>query len=134
MPTKLKKLLLVDDEPNILKSLERLLGTSYQVTTALGGQAGLDLILNDNIKADIILCDISMPMVNGADFYRCIAEKMPGLEQRIIFMTGGAYTDDLKKFITTVDNDFLSKPFDQNELFKLIEKVGNNIQENKVTK
>lgn len=126
MNTTNKRILVIDDEPNILKSLQRILEDSCGVTTALGGQAALDLLTQHNFKADIILCDISMPVVNGADFYHTIAEKLPGLEKRIIFMTGGAYTDDLRKFIDSVDNQLLNKPFNQDELLSLVEKAYND--------
>jgi len=118
-----RQILIIDDEPYILKSLQRILDDSYNVITALGGQVALDALSQKNLQYDVIICDLSMPDVSGADFYHRISESYPGLEKRIIFMTGGAYTDDLKEFISHVENSCLDKPFEQEELVHAIEKM-----------
>jgi CheY-like chemotaxis protein len=116
-----KKILIVDDESNILKSLRRLLEEDFIVEIALGGQEAIDLLVNTEIKFDIILSDFMMPIMNGEDFYNEIKKNYPGLEDRIIFMTGGANNLDVKKFFNTHSNRCLLKPFDQVELLQVIQ-------------
>jgi len=122
MTSKQKRILIVDDEPFILKSLQRTLEDSFNVKIALGGRAALDVLALQEDKFDIILSDISMPDIDGADLYHQIENKYPGLEKNIIFMSGGAYNDVLKSFIANVDNLFLEKPFQMTELIAVIDK------------
>ena len=61
------RLLLVDDEPNILNSLRRLLrAEGYAIRTAEGGMQALELLEQE--PADVIISDMRMPMMNGARF------------------------------------------------------------------
>jgi len=117
-----KRILVVDDEPYLLKSIQRMLEDQHDITTASSGQAALDILKNEK-QYDLIISDLSMPNISGADLYHFIAEKFPGLENHIIFMTGGAYTANLKEFISSVNNARLIKPFEQEELLRLIESV-----------
>ena len=118
-----KCILVVDDERFILKSLQRILEDDYAVITVLGGQAALDILAKQDGQVDVILCDLSMPTVDGADLYHKIAEIYPGLEERIIFMTGGAYTPGVKEFIARVKNVCLKKPFDEGELELALKRI-----------
>jgi CheY-like chemotaxis protein len=118
-----KKILIVDDESNILKSLRRLLEEDYIVEIALGGQQAIELLNNAEIKFDVILSDFMMPVMNGEAFYNEIKKNYPGLEDRIIFMTGGTNNLDVKKFFNTHSNLCLLKPFDQGELLRVIKNL-----------
>ncbi len=111
-----KNLLIIDDEPIFLKSLERMLLGHHKVTTAVGGQAALDCIGSNPEKFDVIISDLSMPDVNGADVYHYVAQKYPGREKYIVFVTGDAYLPSFKKFIANVNNICLEKPFTLDEL------------------
>ena len=117
----MKRILVIDDEPNILKSLMRILDDNYAVTTALGGGAGLKLLKNGD-QFDLIISDLSMPEINGIELYNQIAILFPGLEKNIIFMTGFAYTEDIKTFLQNVNPPILEKPFIAENLFSLINK------------
>ncbi len=120
--TKNKKILIIDDEPSLLKSMARLLEDYHQITTANGGQAALDLIVKDNGKFDVIISDLSMPDVAGPDIYKYISEKYPELKEKIIFITGGAFTPKLQEFLDSIPNLCLEKPFMRDDLLKAIDK------------
>jgi len=118
-----KNILIIDDESNILKSLARILEDKYNVVTSLGGQIALDKLSENNLQYDVILCDINMPIMTGADFYKKVTDMFPELKERIIFMSGGTYSHDLNEFMARMKNPCLEKPFDVEKLYESINKV-----------
>ena len=113
------KILIIDDERLVRDALTRLLTPDHDVISASSGEAGLAAI--DAGSFDVIICDVMMPGLNGRDVYRRIAAEHPGLERRLMFISGGAFTQELDAFLTTTSNQFLSKPFRLDELFGAIE-------------
>lgn len=108
------KILIVDDEENILSSLKRLFRKEpYQILTAPSGEEGLE-ILGDH-PVDLIISDLKMPQMNGIEFLKRAREKN-SVPLRII-LTGHA---DLKSIIQAIDQGeiyrFLLKPWDDEEL------------------
>jgi two-component system probable response regulator PhcQ len=108
------KILIVDDEENILNSLKRLLRREpYEILTAMNGEEGLK-ILDDHL-VDLIVSDLKMPGMNGIEFLTKAKEKNP-VPLRIM-LTGHA---DLKSVLDAVDQGevyrFLLKPWDDEEL------------------
>ncbi len=90
--------LLVDDEPNILSALRRLLrANGYQVQTATGGNPALALLARAPV--DLIISDMRMPEMNGAEFLRRSREIVPGAVR--ILLTGYA---DIGSTIDAVNN------------------------------
>jgi DNA-binding response OmpR family regulator len=61
-----------------------------------------------------------MPGMTGMDLYRRIRAEHPGTEERIVFMTGGAFLPQVVKFLETVENPKLDKPFDLEKLRKVL--------------
>jgi CheY-like chemotaxis protein len=116
------RILAVDDEPTILASLQHILKDKYTVIIASGGQEALDLLDLHNGEFDAILADLSMPDINGATLYLRISEKYPGLEDHIIFMTGGPYGAYIDESALHDKNPCIAKPFKVDELNNLVEK------------
>lgn len=111
-------LLFVDDEPNILKSLKRLFrGAEYNILLAENGEAGLE-ILTDN-PIDLIISDMRMPQMDGAEFLARAAERWPNIIR--ILLTGYA---DMESTINAVNKgkiySYCSKPWEDNELKILV--------------
>lgn len=119
-----KCILVVDDEPSLLKSIVRMLPDQHEVITASGGQMAIDLLQKNDKHYDVIITDLSMPTISGADLYHFVAKNFPGREKNIIFMTGGAYNEQLKTFMTSIKNPCLDKPFDKEKLLALIAACG----------
>ena len=71
------KILLVDDDPLILKLISRFLNNigTHCVMTAVNGSEGLEKLDGDNTGYDIILCDLNMPEMDGIHFLRCLADR-----------------------------------------------------------
>jgi CheY-like chemotaxis protein len=109
-----KKVLVVDDEPYILASLQRALHR-YEVVTAEGGADGIGKLAS-GVSFDLVLCDLVMSPPNGSDVYRWIQEHRPELAERVIFMTAGAFTPESREFLHVVRNPVLHKPFDTKTL------------------
>ncbi|MDQ3336643.1 MAG: PAS domain S-box protein [Myxococcota bacterium] len=102
--------LIVDDEPVVGITLKRLL-REHDVTVVHRARDALDL-LSAGKHFDVILSDIMMPEMSGMDFYDALARAHPGMTERVVFVTGGAFTPAANAFLDAVPNERLEKPFD----------------------
>ncbi len=116
-----RRVLLIDDEPHLLKALQRMLSQRHEVAIALGGQTALD-ILKDK-EFDVIVSDMMMPDIDGVDVFNGLALLRPGSEKKIVFATGGVYTTRVQEFMAKVPNRSLQKPFTPDDVFTLIDEV-----------
>jgi PAS domain S-box-containing protein len=121
--TRRADLLIVDDEPINLKVFKRMVEKNHQALTALGGREALQCLEKADPKLDIIITDLNMPDVSGMQLYEYVREKLPHLAPKMIFITGGAFTDASKDFLKKVDNPRLEKPFEAQELLKAIHDI-----------
>lgn len=103
------RVLVVDDEVQVAKAIARFL-REHDVTLAENGEAALTAI-RTQAPFDAILCDLMMPHLTGMEVYEQIRVERPGLEERVIFMSGGVFTDHAAAFLTNVTNPRLEKPF-----------------------
>ncbi len=71
-------------------------------------------------RFDVILCDLMMPQMTGMDLYAVLASEYPDQAERMIFMTGGAFTPAARSFLDDIGNQVLDKPFDREQLRALI--------------
>jgi signal transduction histidine kinase len=111
------RVLIVEDDDLVAKSLARAL-RKHEVTVASDGRAGVALCKDHDY--DVILCDLLMPQMTGMDVYEEVCRLRPGYEQRIVFMTGGAFTARAQSFLATVPNRTLHKPFTPSEVRSLV--------------
>lgn len=116
-----KRILIVDDEPRLAASLELLL-CDHQTRKAACGREAL-AILRERPDYDLILCDLHMADVDGADLYEQIRSEWPGLEAKLVFMTGGALTPRTEELLGSVPNRRLAKPFEPGELLGLVDRA-----------
>ncbi|MDQ7981720.1 EAL domain-containing protein [Paraburkholderia sp. SARCC-3016] len=106
--------LLVDDEPGILSSLKRLLRNSrYEVLTAQSGEEGLEILASHAV--DLIVSDMRMPQMNGADFLARAQALYP--ETMRILLTGYSEIDAVVKAVNEGGvYRYLNKPWDDQDL------------------
>ncbi|MCP3141158.1 hybrid sensor histidine kinase/response regulator [Pyxidicoccus xibeiensis] len=113
-----KRVLAVDDEPRVLDLLRRLL-RGHELVTATNGREALERLREDR-EFDLILCDLMMPELTGMDVYAAVRDLWPGLQERIVFITGGAFTPETQRFLQNVTNPLLAKPFEPAQLRELV--------------
>jgi CheY-like chemotaxis protein len=118
------RVLVIDDEPLVRGVLAKLLADTHAVTPCASGPDGLALLAT--ARFDVILCDVMMPGMNGRDVYRRIAAEFPGLERRVVFISGGAFAPDLEAFLDTLPNAKIAKPFRLDEVLAIVERVANS--------
>jgi two-component system, cell cycle sensor histidine kinase and response regulator CckA len=104
------RILVIDDEPLVGRSLKRHLAPRYDVEAVTRGREAIDRAIDE--RYDVILCDLMMPDVSGADVYAEVTAARPELADRFIFMTGGAFTAKGREFLQAVSAPVLAKPFD----------------------
>ncbi|HVO30050.1 MAG TPA: ATP-binding protein, partial [bacterium] len=109
------RVLVVDDEPLIVLAVRRALGPDVDVVHAGGGRDALARIAEDG-AFDAIVCDLMMPEVDGIEFFERTREQKPGLEKRIVFLTGGAFTPRAREFVARDGLTVVEKPFDAEQL------------------
>jgi signal transduction histidine kinase/CheY-like chemotaxis protein len=102
------RLLLIDDEPLVLRSLRRMLG-AHHVDIAQSGREALSL-LEKVQNYDLIFCDLMMPDMDGTILYAELERHVPCVLDRIVFCSGGAFTARTKQFVENSTRPFIEKP------------------------
>ncbi len=110
VPVEARRILVVDDEGSIQQLLTGVLEMDgHDVTLASNGREALDRI--ETGKFDLIISDIKMPVMGGADMYRELERTGNPLARRVIFITGDTVAPETRRFLQTVETHVLSKPF-----------------------
>lgn len=112
------RVMLIDDESKLLRILQRALANN-EVHSFQSGRAAVDHLRQDP-RFDVILCDLLMPQMSGMQFYEHLREEFPMLVDRVIFMSGGTFTEEADRFAATCNRPMLAKPFGIDELRNLI--------------
>lgn len=115
------RVLIVDDEPNILRAVSRTLARTHEVITASDGDDALDLVRREPRGFDAIVTDVLMPRMGGVELYRAIERELPQLAERVMFMTGGVFANDVELFLRAESKRVLRKPFDPDLLRRLVD-------------
>jgi len=123
IPAKRLQVMVVDDDELVGKSIKRLFRDEYEMTTANSAKEGLELLALKHPQYDIVLSDISMPDMDGMEFFYEIEKAFPKLIERIIFMSGGARTARQEQFLSKHRCKQLSKPFQPVDLRQLISAI-----------
>jgi PAS domain S-box-containing protein len=117
-----ERVLIIDDEPMILGALQRALGGEYRVTCLSDGREALARFAAGE-RYDVILCDLMMPDTNGMELHAAIDRLAPGQGERMIFVTGGAFTPRAREFLDRVPNPRIDKPVDFQNLRVLMKNL-----------
>lgn len=116
------RVLVIDDEPMMGTTLRMALAEDHEVVIVESGEAARDLLKQDG-GFDAILCDLMMPDLSGMELHAWLVQNAPQLARRVIFMTGGAYTESARRFLAAVGNPNIQKPFDVDDLLALVEQI-----------
>lgn len=110
-------LLVIDDEPVILRVIKNLL-KEHEVVTAMTPSDALAACRGRDF--DRILCDVMFPGGSVDALYDTLAAERPELARRLVFMTGGAFTPAAHTFLERTGRPWLAKPFTGPELMRVL--------------
>lgn len=120
----MKKILIVDDEPNIVMSLEYAFKkNNFEVFIARDGQEALEIL--EKQLPDIIILDVMMPMVDGFATLEALKKDKRMQHCKVVFLTAKNKEKDIAKGLSLGANLYITKPF---SLKKLVEQVQGLIQ------
>jgi PAS domain S-box-containing protein len=119
-PATRKRVLVVDDEPQLTSVLRRVLGRQHEVVSVHSGREALELLARDD-AFDRVFCDLMMGDLTGMDVYDVLLRRQPELLSRFVFMTGGGFTERARAFLQSVPLPRIEKPFEPGTLRALVE-------------
>ena len=110
------RVLVVDDDPLVSSALRRTLAREHDVEVVVSSKKALEMLLSEQGTYDVILCDLMMPEMTGMELHAQLHAALPERAQRMVFVTGGAYTPAAQSFLERVPNPRLEKPFEPDKL------------------
>ncbi len=113
------RVLVVDDEPMMVRAIQRLLENELDVVSSTD-PAGVVARVRAGERFDVILCDLMMPTVSGIEVYEAIRAVDPLQAKRVVFMTGGAFTARVCQFLDATENARIEKPVERSTLLALV--------------
>ena len=113
------RILIVDDEPMLGGVIRRMLTSEHDLQVVTTAREAIEMVTRGE-RFDAILSDLMMPEITGMDLHAALHAMAPDQADRIVFMTGGAFTTRAREFLGEVRNARLEKPFDVNTLRALI--------------
>ena len=116
-------ILVIENDANNRILIEHLLCIGgYNVVSAMNGQEALEL-LDRGIQVDMVLTDLSMPVLDGYQAAQLIRERAGYAELPIVAVTGYAMSEEKASAIAAGCNDYLTKPFRQSELLEVVARL-----------
>ena len=118
-----KRILVVDDEPDLRDALQLLLeAKGYEIVTASGGADALEILGKD--KFDLVVLDYFMPEMTGRDVADKIRSDPQLKDQKIAFLTVAVFGDVGREDLEALGAlDYIQKPFDNDDFVKRIKKM-----------
>jgi CheY-like chemotaxis protein len=113
------RVLVIDDEAAVGRTIQRLLGDRHEVVVVTSGAQAMELF-EAGSEFDVILCDMSMPEMTGIEVHERVVARRPELADRMVFMTGGSFNARTREFFETSAPARLDKPFDLEALRSLV--------------
>jgi PAS domain S-box-containing protein len=115
------RILVVDDEVTLVKIVTRLLSREHEVVSTVSAREALEFCVRGD-KFDLILCDLMMPEMTGMDLHRELSIVAPDMANRMIFLTGGAFTHQARSFLTDPPKEHIEKPFDAANIRAIVQR------------
>jgi len=117
------RVLVVDDDPMVGTALKRSLQAHHDVAVEVSARRALFRIESGE-RFDAILCDMMMADVSGTEFYEELSRHDADQGRKVVFMTGGAFTESAMAFLDRVPNARVTKPWQLEELLRVLETAG----------
>ena len=114
-----RKILIAEDEPNIVVSLEFLLrGAGHDVTVARNGADALDLA--ERLHPDLVVVDVMLPSMDGFEVCRRIRASQETRDTRILMLTARGRQGEMDKGLAAGADAYMTKPFATRELVETV--------------
>ena len=127
-----RRILIVDDEPQITRVLRTGLAThGYDVRVAADGETALDTF--NDWHPDLVITDLAMPNMDGQALYEAAVRFNPVLASRFVFATGDSVSPKWRKFLGAFDGRWIRKPFSITGLEELVGKALTRLGPNPTT-
>ncbi len=121
------RILVVDDEPALRKTMERMLGGSHDLVLVTSGEEA-QALLEEDPAFDAIVCDLMMSEMSGMALHAWLTERDPWLARQVVFVTGGAFTPRASAYLSRIENTVLEKPIDSDMLKRVLSKLVGDAQ------
>jgi two-component system, cell cycle sensor histidine kinase and response regulator CckA len=117
-PAQRGRVLIVDDDVNVGRTLSMALRELHDVTVVTSGQEALAELHAAHFAGgyEAILCDVLMPGMTGSELFDRVRGELPGLDTRFVFMSGGLFLDGAAELAKKSQNPVLEKPFDLDDV------------------
>ena len=116
------KILIVDDEPNIVVPLQFLMEQNgYQTLVAQSGEEALEAISKE--EPDLVLLDIMLPGIDGFEVCEIVRLKPEWRHIRIIFLTAKGRDVDIAKGMVLGADEYITKPFSNQQIIDAVTKL-----------
>lgn len=116
----MKTILLIEDNKDLRENITEILDLAgYKVVTAHNGKVGVEKAQTEN--PDLIVCDVMMPVLDGFSALRILSNNSVTAGIPFIFLTAKAEKSDFRKGMSLGADDYITKPFDDNDLLSAIE-------------
>jgi len=120
----MKQILVIEDNLDIRENISEILKLGgYNVITAVNGRDGVELARQK--MPHVILCDIMMPELNGYEVFEELKKDSTTASIAFVFVTASAEKSEVNKALDMGVNEYVRKPFEEQELFEAIERCLN---------
>ena len=116
-----KRILVLDDEEDQLEVIQQILQTDFDVVTCGSGTRAMERL--DQEPFDLVISDVKMPGMDGVAIFHWIKERHPGMTKKILFSTGDVLGSKFEKVIQEVDNRYILKPYNIEELNSKVREI-----------
>lgn len=120
----LKKVLVVDDQPEVLLALSQMLKERYQVFALSGGKQALRFL--DKHQIDAFMLDIDMPEMDGFMLSKRIKQTPGNADKPIMFLTSSNTKETVVKALLSGGTEFASKPINRDVILKKLDRIMNS--------
>jgi PAS domain S-box-containing protein len=113
------QVLVIEDDPRVADFVTRILATEHVVDSVTSASLALERIAEGK-RYDAILCDVMMPDMTGIELHEALLVIAADQARRMVFLTGGAFTQRTRELLAAATNACILEPFDAKRLHLLV--------------
>ena len=116
-----KRILIIDDNPMMIRVVREYLGDDYEIASAISGKIAYKFL--EKKQVDLILMDYEMPVENGAEVLRNLRKSADTADIPVIFITGTADSSKIREVLSLRPQGYVLKPVDRDQLMELLGRI-----------